>query len=211
MEVEAIGFPSEAERRPATVVANHISWTDIFALNSVCACHFVAKKELRAWPLVGRLLENVGTVFIDRSDRRETYRLGSVIRGLIEAGETVALFPEGTTSRGRDVLKFHASLLEPAVVAGGELWVVAIRYRDGHGALTEAPAYVEDLSLLDTLRAMARAGPIRAELHFLAAISCRGQHRRALAAQAEGLIRSLVRRDGADQSSASERGRRLGT
>jgi len=192
ISVRTIGFPDTAER-PVTLVANHISWADIFALNSQRACHFIAKRELRQWPVAGRLLENVGTVFIDRSNRRETHRLASVIHGLMEAGETVAVFPEGTTSRGSDVLKFHASLLEPVVAAGGEVWVVAIRYVGAGGRWTDAAAYVDDMTLIDSLRALARAGPVTAEVRFLEAIACRGLHRRAVAERAETLIRAAVR------------------
>lgn len=192
IDVRAIDFPSGAHR-PVTLVANHISWADIFALNSERACHFIAKRELRRWPIAGRLLENVGTVFIDRGNRRETHRLASIIHRLMEAGETVALFPEGTTSRGDDVLKFHASLLEPVVAAGGEVWVVAIRYLDWQGRWTDAPAYVGEMTLVDSLRALARAGKVTAEVRFLEAIDCRGLHRRAVAERAEELVRRAIR------------------
>ncbi|MFN3630314.1 MAG: lysophospholipid acyltransferase family protein [Casimicrobiaceae bacterium] len=192
IDVRAIGFP-EQTNRPVTLVANHVSWADIFALNTVRACHFIAKRELRQWPIVGRLLENVGTVFIDRSDRRETHRLGSIIHDLMAASETVAVFPEGTTSRGDDVLKFHASLLEPVVAVGGEVWVVAIRYLDRHDRWTDAAAYIGEMTLIDSLRALARAGPVTAELRFLEAIDCRGLHRRAVAERAEALVRAAIR------------------
>ena len=120
IEVRAVDFPKDSDR-PVTLVANHVSWADIFALNAAHACHFIAKAELRQWPIAGRLLANVGTIFIDRSDRKETHRLKDVVRELLAAGETVAVFPEGTTSIGHDVLKFHASLLEPIVASGGEV------------------------------------------------------------------------------------------
>ncbi len=192
IDVRAIGFPKTTDR-PVTLVANHVSWADIFALNTERACHFIAKRELRQWPIAGRLLENVGTVFIDRNNRRETHRLASVIHGLMEAGETVAVFPEGTTSRGDDVLKFHASLLEPVVAVGGEVWVVAIRYLDRHGRWTDAAAYIGEMTLVDSLRALARAGAVTAEVRFLEAIHCRGLHRRAVAERAEELVRAAVR------------------
>ena len=195
VEVRAVGFPKEAKDvdRPVTLVANHVSWADIFALNSEHACHFIAKSELRGWPLAGRLLHNVGTIFIDRSDRKETHRLKQVVHDLLAAGETVAVFPEGTTSNGRDVLKFHASLLEPIVAAEGEVWVVAIRYfRVSDGARTEAAAYIDELSLLDSLHAIAREAPLVAELKFIEAISCAGLNRREVAQRAEALIRAAI-------------------
>ncbi|MGL4230418.1 MAG: lysophospholipid acyltransferase family protein [Casimicrobium sp.] len=190
IEVRAVGFPSGGQR-PVTLIANHVSWADIFALNSQRACHFIAKSELRAWPIAGKLLDNVGTVFINRSDRKETVRLASVVRELMQAGETVAVFPEGTTSIGHDVLKFHASLLEPVVAAEGEVWVVAIRYLS-RGQRTDAAAYIDQLSLLESLKQIHAAAPVTVELQFLKAIDCKGRTRREVAAEAEALVRAAV-------------------
>jgi 1-acyl-sn-glycerol-3-phosphate acyltransferase len=192
VDVRTKGFPADAER-PVTLVANHVSWTDIFALNTQHACHFIAKSELKTWPLAGRLLTNVGTIFINRSDRKDTHRLKQVVHDLLASGETVAVFPEGTTSIGHDVLKFHASLLEPVVAAEGEVWVVAIRYfRASDGARTDAAAYIGDMSLLDSLRSIYGAGRLVAELQFLQAIDCAGLNRREVAQRAEALIRAAI-------------------
>lgn len=192
VEVRAIGFPTDAER-PVTLVANHVSWTDIFALNSQHACHFIAKAELRQWPLAGRLLANVGTIFINRSDRKETHRLKQVVHALLEAGETVAVFPEGTTSDGRDVMKFHASLLEPIVASQGEVWVVAIRYfRGKDNARTDAAAYIGDMTLLQSLQRIHDNAPVVAELHFIEAINCASLNRRDVAQRAEAAIRRFI-------------------
>jgi 1-acyl-sn-glycerol-3-phosphate acyltransferase len=190
IDVRAVGFPDDTSRA-VTLVANHVSWSDIFALNSQRACHFIAKSELRDWPLAGRLLDNVGTIFINRSDRKETHRLGGVVRELMAAGETVAVFPEGTTSAGRDVLKFHASLLEPVVAAEGEVWVVAIRYFAADKR-TEAASYIGDMNLFESLKQIHRAAPVTVELKFLKAIACAGKTRREVAAEAEALVRETV-------------------
>ena len=192
VEVRTVGFPQDADK-PVTLVANHVSWSDIFALNTQHACHFIAKSELKSWPLAGRLLTNVGTIFIDRNDRKDTHRLKEVVHELLAAGETVAVFPEGTTSIGHDVLKFHASLLEPIVAAEGEVWVVAIRYfRVFDGARTDAAAYIGDMSLLDSLHAIYDVGGVIAELRFLQAIECVGLNRREVAQRAEALIRASI-------------------
>ncbi len=190
VEIRATGFP-ETTTKAVTLIANHVSWVDIFALNSQRACHFIAKSELRDWPLAGKLLDNVGTIFINRSDRKETHRLGSVVRALMDAGETVAVFPEGTTSLGHDVLKFHASLLEPVVAAQGEVWVIAIRYFSS-GARTQAASYVGEMNLLQSLRQIHRAQPLVVELSFLKSIDCMGKTRREVAAEAEALVREAI-------------------
>jgi 1-acyl-sn-glycerol-3-phosphate acyltransferase len=190
IEIRATGFP-DTTTKAVTLVANHVSWADIFALNSQRACHFIAKSELRDWPLAGKLLDNVGTIFINRSDRKETHRLGSVVRGLMDAGETVAVFPEGTTSPGHDVLKFHASLLEPVVAAQGEVWVIAIRYFS-NGNRTQAASYVGEMNLLQSLKQIHRAQPVVVELKFIKSIECAGRTRRDVAAEAEALVREAV-------------------
>lgn len=200
VEVRTVGFPADADK-PVTLVANHVSWSDIFALNTQHACHFIAKSELKSWPLAGRLLNNVGTIFINRNDRKDTHRLKRVVHELLAAGETVAVFPEGTTSIGHTVLKFHASLLEPIVAAEGEVWVVAIRYfRVSDGARTDAAAYIGDMSLLDSLHAIHDVGGVIAELRFLQTIQCAGLNRREVAQCAESLIRASI------QSSSFENG-----
>ena len=196
VDVRVIGFPSDADR-PVTLVANHVSWTDIFALNTQHACHFIAKSELRGWPLAGRLLNNVGTVFINRNDRKDTHRLKRVVHDLLHAGETVAVFPEGTTSIGHNVLKFHASLLAPIVAAEGEVWVVAIRYfravSDGKSEVrSDAAAYIGDTSLLQSLQSIHEHGPLIAELRFVQAINCVGLTRRDVAQRAESVIRAVI-------------------
>jgi 1-acyl-sn-glycerol-3-phosphate acyltransferase len=191
IEVRAVDFPADAASHAVTLVANHVSWADIFALNSQRACHFIAKAELRDWPIAGKLLDNVGTIFINRSDRKETHRLGTVVRELMQAGETVAVFPEGTTSTGRDVLKFHASLLEPVVAAGGEVWAVAIRYF-ANGERTDAASYYGDMNFIESLKQIHRAQPIVVEIRFLKSIDCAGKTRREVAAEAEALVRATV-------------------
>ncbi len=191
IDVRAVGFPQLGPQRPVTLVANHVSWVDIFALNTQRACHFIAKAELRDWPLAGKLLDNVGTIFINRSDRKETHRLGEVVREMMTNGETVAVFPEGTTSLGRDVLKFHASLLEPVVQAGGEVWVVAIRYFHG-SARSDAASYIGDMTFMQSLKQIHREGPLTAELTFVGAIDCAGKTRREVASEAEAMVRGCI-------------------
>jgi 1-acyl-sn-glycerol-3-phosphate acyltransferase len=110
------------------IVANHISWVDIFAINSLRAVSFVAKKELADWPVAGRLLKNVGTLFIDRSKRRDTGRMVGVLAQHIREGAPLAFFPEGRVSHGVGVHTFNASLLQPAIDAQACVVPIAITY-----------------------------------------------------------------------------------
>ena len=128
------------------VVANHISWLDIFVLNAVHPVRFVAKSELAKWPVVSQMIRGAGTVFIERERRRDTHRVNHQMARVLAGGDVVAIFPEGTTTDGTDVLPFKSSLLQPIVEADGHVQPVAIRYRTPDGAIALAAAYVGDTS-----------------------------------------------------------------
>jgi 1-acyl-sn-glycerol-3-phosphate acyltransferase len=115
------------------VVANHVSWLDIYALNATHAMAFVAKSDVRAWPLVGWLAARTDTVFLRRGLRADARDANARIAALLLAGQDVAVFPEGTTTDGSTLLDFHAALLQPAIAAGRPIQPVAITYHDRHG------------------------------------------------------------------------------
>ena len=97
------------------VVGNHVSWLDIFAINAIHPARFVAKAEVRRWPLIGWLCARGGTLFIDRARRHHTRDINAVMAKAMQDGEAFAVFPEGTTTHGDVVLPFHPSLLQPAL------------------------------------------------------------------------------------------------
>src|SRR3569832_2460276 len=103
----------DAEHLPhALIVANHVSWLDIFVINSVQPCRFVAKSDIRSWPLIGWLCEQAGTIFIARGRQRDVRRIYEGLVSSLLAGERVAFFPEGTTAPQGTFLPFHANLFE---------------------------------------------------------------------------------------------------
>ncbi|MDF3823608.1 lysophospholipid acyltransferase family protein, partial [Leptospira sp. 96542] len=97
---------------PLLLVSNHISWLDIMSLHAARYCRFVAKADIQRWPLVGRLVTGAGTLYIQRDSRRDAMRVVQHIAERLRAGEVLAVFPEGTTSDGQDLLPFHANLLQ---------------------------------------------------------------------------------------------------
>ncbi len=169
---------------PYVIVANHISWCDIFAINSVHAVSFVAKAELATWPLAGRLLKNVGTLFIDRSKRRDTGRMVAILAAHIRDGVPLAFFPEGRVSHGVGVNQFNASLLQPAIDAQALLVPIAISY-----APLPAFDYV-NRNFLQSVWAVLGAQPAVVTLTILPTQS--GQDRRTLAKSLESAIRSQI-------------------
>jgi 1-acyl-sn-glycerol-3-phosphate acyltransferase len=136
---------------PLLLVANHISWLDITALHASRFCRFVAKSDVRAWPLIGMLAAGVGTLFIQRESRRDAMRVVHHMAEQMQAGDVLAVFPEGTTSDGRTLLPFHGNLLQAAIAAEAPVQPIALYFLDQEGQMSFAPCYVGDESLMTSL------------------------------------------------------------
>jgi 1-acyl-sn-glycerol-3-phosphate acyltransferase len=174
------------------IVANHISWLDIFALLSVQPARFVAKSELRRWPFVGPLITGVGTLYVERARRRDTHNVNRQAAEALARGDVLAIFPEGTTTDGTTLLPFHGSLLQPIVDAEGHVLPVAIRYRTPEGLHTAAAAYVGDTSILESFWRLTGARAMVVEMHIAAPLPARLRHRRELSRAAEDVIRTAL-------------------
>ena len=147
------------------VVANHVSWLDILVMNASHPVRFLSKSDVKAWPLLGRLIEGSGTLFIERSKRRDALRVVQTITGYLRDGHRIAVFPEGTTNDGLNVLPFHSNLIQAALDASCPVTPVGIQYLDaGRGTRSMAPAYVNDDTLLSSVWRTLRQGPLVAEV-----------------------------------------------
>lgn len=153
----------------AMVVSNHVSWLDIYVINAWRPTPFVAKSEIARWPVIGFLATAIGTVFIQRERRGDAKRIVDQLSNVLKGGGLVCLFPEGTTGDGRTVMPFHANIFQAAVLAGAPVQPVCLLYERPHegrrGEQSMAPAYIGDMSLGDTLRAVLKDGPIVAHLY----------------------------------------------
>lgn len=183
-----------ARVRPLMLVANHVSWLDIFALNAVQPVRFVAKSEIRRWPAIGWLCVRTGTLFIERGRRRDTARVNSLVAEAMLEGDVVAVFPEGTTTDGSEVLRFHSALLQPALIAGAGVQPVALRFARSDGSLCVEAAYDGDKSLWFTMLQILRQPAIDVHLHFLPLLTNDAAHRRALADAAQAAITDRLQR-----------------
>jgi 1-acyl-sn-glycerol-3-phosphate acyltransferase len=182
------GKPPQHGAGPFLLVANHVSWLDIFAINAAVPTRFVAKSEVRRWPLVGWLCVKADTVFIERERRRDLARLDNVIGDALRAGAGMGVFLEGTTTDGTQVLPFHSSLLRPAQQARAQVIPVAIQYRRRDGSICTEAAYDGDKSAMDTLKLMLTQHEIHAHVHFLPPLATEGVHRKTLANNARDVI-----------------------
>lgn len=180
--------------RPLMLVANHVSWLDIFAVNAVQPVRFVAKSEIRRWPAIGWLCEKTGTLFIERGRRADAGRVNRLTAEALRAGDVIAVFPEGTTSNGAQVLRFHSALLQPALIAGAGVQPVALRFAHSDGSLCVEAAYDGDKTLWFTLRQILARPAIDVHLHFLPLLENDAAHRRALADAAQSAIANRLPR-----------------
>ena len=174
-------------------VINHVSWIDIFVLNAVRPTSFIAKADIRRWPVIGLLVAWAGTLFIDRGHRQALRQTARDVRECFARGDVVGLFPEGTTSGGWDVLHFHSGLFEPAVQADVPVQPVALRFVQ-YGRRTDRFAFVGDQTLVANLWILLGAGGVAVECDFLPPIERgHGLDRGALAQRAQAAIGQAVR------------------
>ena len=133
MKIEIIGTPPKP---PFFLVSNHLSYVDIPALRAVIEGVFVAKAELDHWFLAGKIISDMGQIFINRQNRRDIPRAGKKIIEKLSAGEGVMIFPEGTSTKGETVLPFNSSFLEFAAKTDLPVSYVSISYKTPAGELT---------------------------------------------------------------------------
>jgi 1-acyl-sn-glycerol-3-phosphate acyltransferase len=176
----------------ALIAANHVSWIDIFAVASVTPTRFIAKSEIRDWPVAGWIAERSGTIFIRRARRHDTARINELVHAAIAEGDSVGLFPEGTTTEGDTLLKFHSSLFEPAVANAARVQPVAIRYEYADGSLCRAMGFVGELTFAQSLGLVIRQKRVVARIRFAEVIECSGMTRHEVAETAEARVASLL-------------------
>ena len=191
-ELRITGWPAGGLPGNVLIVANHISWLDIFVINAVQPSRFVAKADLAHWPLLGRLIAGVGTLFIERGRGRDAHRLSGHVRAALASGDVIAIFPEGTTGDGRVLLPFHGSLLQPVIDARGQVQPMAIRYCGSDGAHSDSAGYAGDTKFLTSLWRILGERRMIVLLDLTPPLAAHGRHRRHLARDAEDAIRQVL-------------------
>ncbi len=164
------------------LVINHISWLDIVAIHALCPeARFVSKAEVKRWPLVSRLVDAADSLYLERERRRDAMRVVHHMGEALAAGDTVAVFPEGTTGAGHCLLPFHANLLQAAIATERPVQPVALRFADASEPVSRAVVYVGNTSLLQSLWLVACAQGLQVRVQFLAPHESAGAARRDLA------------------------------
>lgn len=179
-----MGLEVQGRFRPGgtLMVANHISWIDIMAIHAVCPrARFVSKADVRDWPLVNRLVDCAGTLYVRRDQRRDAMRVMHEMAQALKDGHCVAVFPEGTTGDGRTLLPFHANLLQSAIVVQAPVQPVALRYRDRHHAISPAVEFLGETTIAQSLWRIAAGRGVVVTVTALPARNSAHADRRSLA------------------------------
>jgi len=170
------------------LVSNHVSWLDIFVINALHPTQFVAKAEVREWPVIGWLCRKTGTHFIERTQRRETANTNSKMVQALKQGATIGLFPEGTTTDGSHVAPFHAAMLQPAINAGVRVHPIGLRYFDRNVQPSMTVPFTGETTLLASLWAILCSRKQTARVSFITFDSSNYADRKSLAHSAREAI-----------------------
>jgi 1-acyl-sn-glycerol-3-phosphate acyltransferase len=175
------------------LVANHVSWLDIAGLHAVLPqARFVSKADVRHWPLVGALVEGAGTLFIERTSKRDALRVVHQTAAALQAGDCVAVFPEGTTGAGPELLPFHANLLQAAVSVQAPVLPLVLRWHEPGERYSAAARFVGDTTLVQSLWRIASARGLGIDVQVLPSVMTEGRERRELVAALRSLIEARL-------------------
>lgn len=173
-------------------LANHVSWVDIYALNSIMPLQFIAKSDINHWPILGYLVRKSGTIFINRSSRKDTSRIVETTTQRLLAGANVGFFPEGTTTDGTSLAPFKSSIVQAAINAGAKLRPVAIRYPLPNDGINTQMAYAGETTLGESMMNVLSQKKPMVELHFLMPIDTQLDNRQLLTQSAfESITKTL--------------------
>lgn len=190
--VVTYGEPPQDNTSNNLFLANHVSWADIYALNSTLPLQFIAKSDINNWPILGYLVRKSNTIFINRSNRKDTSRIVETTTQRLLAGGNVGFFPEGTTTDGTRLAHFKSSIVQAAINANAQLRPVAIRYSLPNGGINTNMAYAGETTLGESMMHVLNQKNPTVELHFLTPIDAQSANRQALTQLAfEGIATTL--------------------
>ncbi len=146
---------NQLDLKNTLLVSNHISWLDTVIMLKLCFLRYIGKVEMLKWPLLKSIIKAGGTIFIDRSKKREILHVNQQVAQLLVQGATIGLYPEGTTGNGVDVKPFKAPILEAALIAKSKIIPVVLSYRKEDDKLATEVTFAKVnwlTTVLNTLR-----------------------------------------------------------
>ena len=191
IEVRVKGHPAKG---PVLMASNHISWLDILVIHGACHCRFVAKSEIKRWPLLGVMTAGGGSLFIERASNRDALRVVHQMAQALQQGHVLGVFPEGGTGDGQTLLPFHANLLQAAITADAPIQPVALQFLEANsGAKSFAPCYHAEDTLLGSLWRTLCAPPLLAQVRYGDVQYAQGKNRRAWAESLRSDVNQLLK------------------
>lgn len=193
MEVEG-NFPARG-----AMISNHLSYLDIVVYAALHPCVFVSKAEIEGWPVVGWMTTMSGTVYVARGHGGSAMRARKGMQAALDAGLPVVFFPEGTTSNGTGLLKFHSGLLGQVLEGGARVTAASLRYELGPGndpgvTLEDDVCYWGDRNMLAHVFKFLGLRGVRAKVRFADGpieFSAVGMHRKRAAVEAQAAVEEL--------------------
>jgi 1-acyl-sn-glycerol-3-phosphate acyltransferase len=197
LRVLGIELKCSGSAQPAAqlLVANHVSWLDIAGVHAVLPqARFVSKADVKHWPVLGALVTGAGTLYIERSSKRDALRVVHQTAEALQAGDCVAVFPEGTTGAGPQLLPFHANLLQAAIATQSSVLPVVLRWYEPGERFSSSACFIDDMTLMQSLWSIASARGLGIEVRILPAMPTAGLDRRALGERLRSLIAEQLSR-----------------
>jgi 1-acyl-sn-glycerol-3-phosphate acyltransferase len=193
------------------ILANHISWLDVFVINANTPARFVAKSDVRSWPLIGWMVRRSGTLFIRREYRRDTTRANQVVTNCLLGGECVAIFPQGTTTDGTEPVQFHSAMIQSAIDAKCTVQPLSIRYHDDQGRTLTAVAFTGNTTFAVSLWRILCLSRFNVTVTYLGELNCHDSTRREIARAAQVAVNAALESQGCEPPLVSADGARLCT
>jgi 1-acyl-sn-glycerol-3-phosphate acyltransferase len=177
----------------ALIVSNHVSWLDIFLINSAQPSRFIAKESIRSWPLIGFLSTKSGTVYLNRNSARDLRNTFKTLVTNLSQGEHFVFFPEGTASESQSkLLPFYSNFFEAAINAGAVIQPCVLHYVDENNQFHFAIESPVKLSIVQNIMRVLRSDTIHATLVILPPIPASGMQRRELSQNAYDAINEVI-------------------
>ena len=175
----------ELPTQTALFVSNHISWLDIIVIGQYLPAYFVAKSDILSWPIIGYLSRQGGTIFIRRGDKKHIKATTEKMVWVLKQNSNIIAFPEGTTTTGDEVLGFHASLFQPALLTRSAIQPVALQYQ---GAAKQQAPFIGDDDFIPHLIKILSLDKIEVRVCFLPVIKSSGRDRLSVGIEARDMI-----------------------
>lgn len=190
---DAQRLPENLNEKGRLVVANHVSWLDVLVISAILPSGFIAMKEILSWPVIGKMVKNAGTVFIDRSNRKEVDLINEAIVAQLNTGANVCFFPEARTTLGNNILPLKAALFQAAINAQAAIQPFALRYY--HDEQRTEKVSFHQVNLLRSLWHILSLPEIQVKVEVFSPFLPSSNDRFVIKDEVEVLLREVVLRD----------------